>query len=681
MRTLVTLVIGAMAALSFAPAGAAEDAGVTSVFAFGAGNRALAMGGAFCAVSDDASAPVWNPAGLALLPRNELQATQASLYGLDISEQYLSFAMPSWRWGTAAVGFRRFGADGIERRSDRNVLLGDDLTDSQTEFKVSYGRALGDGWNVGGSVKMHRQSLAGYDDFGLGLDAGLLVQPGVVLNRDAPWAGRLTAGLAVRNLVEPSLRLDQDNVPDPTALRVGVAWRQPYTFTSIGEGTVLAALDLDKTKGMGTNVHAGVEVVPHPMLALRFGVGDGDFTAGTGIRWRSYSFDYVLEDNDLDTVHRFGVSVGWGASVDERRADADRREEEAFRERLATSFAEQQATQIAGLLADARALLEEGDEDRALERLATVMALEPGHGEARSLEARALLAKAARAEAAGELSDASVLYGRVLAVVPEDDKAAAGLERCRAESDRRAERSARIRDMFAGALDAFTAGDLVAARESFRRILELAPDDEEAKGMLERTETALRARTTDMLAQANRFLDRGLPGEADDLLVRVRALDAGTPGLADAAGRLRRFRERRAEEERARQLASATAPAPATPVAPAPPALSKKKRKEIADLYERGRLAMEEERADDALRYWELVWMADPEFESVADYLKREYLLRGLEAFSKGWLEDAVGLWEKALKVDPEDEKTLGYLQRAREQQLRTQEILGSDRP
>lgn len=672
--------LAAVLALAVPAARAAEDAGVSSVFAFGAGNRALAMGGAFSAVSDDASAPVWNPAGLALVPRSELQATQASLYGLDISEQYFSLAVPSWRWGTAALGFRRFGVDGIERRSDRNELLDDGLTDSQTEFKLSYGRRIGEGWNAGGSVKMHRQSLAGYDDFGLGLDLGLLAQPAVALGSDAAWANRLSAGLAVRNLIEPSLRLDQEDVPDPTAVRLGLAWRQPFSLAGLDGASALAAVDVEKTKGMGTNLHAGVEIAPHPVLALRLGVGDGNLTAGSGIRWRLYTIDYALEDNELDTVHRFGLSLAWGASVDERRAEADRREEEAFRERLAASFAERQATQIAGLLAEARTFLEQGDEDSALERLATVTALEPGQTEAPALESRALLAKAARAEAAGDLADASVLYGRVLALVPDQAEAAAGLERCRAESDRRAERSARIRGLFAEALDAFTAGDLVSARQSFRRILVLAPDDEEAGGMLARTETALRARTDDLLEQANRLLDRALPGEADELLARVRALDASAPGLAETAARQQRLREKLAAEERARRLAAA-APSADEPVAPAAPALSKKKRKEIADLYERGRLAMEEERPDDALRYWELVWMADPDYESVSDYLKREYLLRGLEAFSKGWLDDAVGLWEKALRVDPEDQKTLGYLQRAREQQLRTQEILGSDRP
>ena len=89
---------------------------------------------------------------------------------------------------------------------------------------------------------------------------------------------------------------------------------------------------------------------------------------------------------------------------------------------------------------------------------------------------------------------------------------------------------------------------------------------------------------------------------------------------------------------------------------------------------------MDEERPDDALRYWELVWLADPDYQNVAEFLKREYLLRGLDAFSRGQLDDAIGLWESALNVDPDDEKTLGYLARAREQAARTREILGTQR-
>ena len=48
---------------------AGDDGGGRSVFATGAGNRALALGGAYAGIADDASATIWNPAGLGLLTR------------------------------------------------------------------------------------------------------------------------------------------------------------------------------------------------------------------------------------------------------------------------------------------------------------------------------------------------------------------------------------------------------------------------------------------------------------------------------------------------------------------------------------------------------------------------------------------------------------------------------------
>jgi tetratricopeptide (TPR) repeat protein len=672
MRRFAPLV-ATIVPIAAAPA-TAQDGGTSSIFADGAGNRALSLGGAYAAIGGDASAPVWNAAGLGSMQRAELQASSATLYGLDITEQFASIAVPSWRWGTAAFGFRRFAVGGVERRSSRNVLLDEDLSDSQTELKVSFARPMGEGWDVGGSIKVHRQSLAGYDDFGVGLDLGVLLRPGAILGREGAWMDRLQLGFALRNLVEPTLRLDQEAVADPTALRAGLAWRQPYRVAGLGPGHVLAAFDVVHTPGFSSDAHAGIEVAPHPLLALRFGVDDGEFTAGTGVRWNLYAFDYSMENGPFDSVHRFGLTLQFGGTLDERRAEARRREDETFRARLAESFAEREAARIAELLGQTRALLAEERVDEALERVATIMALDPDHIEARALEAEALLAKAARQKATGQLADATVLYARVLALAPEHAGAKQGLERCRAEGDLRAARSARIRELFGLGLDAFTGGQLVVARDTFRDILDLAPEDAEARTMLERSRNAIRARTSDLLQQSNRFLDRGLLDEAGTLLADVRSLDPYAKGLAEASARLDRERDARAQRARGQQLAARPAPA----VAAQGPALTTKKRKEIADLYERGMEAIDESRPDDALHYWELVWLADPTYLNVADFLKREYLLRGLESFSRGQLEDAVGLWEKALKVDPQDEKTLGYLQRAREQQMRTREILGS---
>ncbi len=85
-------------------------------------------------------------------------------------------------------------------------------------------------------------------------------------------------------------------------------------------------------------------------------------------------------------------------------------------------------------------------------------------------------------------------------------------------------------------------------------------------------------------------------------------------------------------------------------------------------------------RSDDALRYWELVFAADPAHEMVRDNLKREYVMRGMDSFAGGRLEQAVSYWERALIVDPGDRQAAGYLARARQQMERTREILQSAR-
>ncbi len=97
---------------------AAEDAGTRSVFAHGAGNRALALGGAFVAVADDASAAVWNPGGLGWVARREFQAAHTS-YELGFAEEYASIVVPSWRWGATPSASRSRCACSAEARRRR----------------------------------------------------------------------------------------------------------------------------------------------------------------------------------------------------------------------------------------------------------------------------------------------------------------------------------------------------------------------------------------------------------------------------------------------------------------------------------------------------------------------------------------------------------------------------------
>jgi tetratricopeptide (TPR) repeat protein len=672
IRTIVAALLVAGLGLP-ATAPAAEDGGVESPFAHGAGNRALAMGGAFTAVADDASAPVWNPGGLAHLDRRGVTGSQASLLGLDANEQHFALGWPSWRWGAAAFTARRIGVGEIDGRDDRNVPLGT-FDHQDLELAVTYARVVGDAWGLGGSVKLRRQEIAEFSANGFGLDLGVHVRPFVAAGSEASWAGRCALGFAVRNAVAPSIKLDREAVTEPTTVTAGAAWTQPLPAGM----SVLAALDVEKTRSVDPDLHAGLELTPHPLLALRAGWNGNELTAGAGVRYSLFSFDYAFENLELDPVHRFGFSIAFGGTVHEQRLAAQREEEEQFRIRLAEAFERRQEERQEDLAERAAELLDEGRPEAALEVVATLRALAPDDPRAADLEARALLAQAGRREEAEKFAEAAILYGRVLALRPADSLAADGLLRCRTESNLRAERTSRIRELFAGALDAFTAGDLLGARSRLNDILTLAPDDAEARTMLDRTERAIDARVRSLLADAGRSIDRELLDEAAERLEQARGLDPGADGLLALETRLKNA-ERDLQERARRQQTEAerTRLAQGEPPTPKAPALTRKERREIADLYRRGLEALEDERSEDALRYWELVWLKDPDYENVADFLKREYLLRGLEEFSGGRLDEAIRLWEKAYTVDPEDEKTQGYLARAREQRTRTREILG----
>jgi len=649
---------------------AGDDGGGRSVFATGAGNRALALGGAYTALANDASSPLWNPAGLGFVLRRELEVTQTSYYGLGINEQYASFVMPSWRWGTPSLTFRHFGVSGIEQRDDRNALLSEDLSDNELEFSFGFGRQFGDNWSLGTVMKLQHQSLAGFGDTGFGLDLGAMVRPLAFFYPNNLLMERLMVGLFVRNAIRPSLRLDQEGVFDPTGARLGFA----YTVSAWGEYPLTLAFDLEQTRGMNTCAHSGFELAVHPLLSLRGGIGDGSFTAGSGMTWNGVSVNYAFENNDFDMVHRIGASFSFGATVEERRLAAREAEENEMHARLAQMYEGQRQERIRQLLVDAEEQKALGNLQEAIRILDVLRTLEPSHDQAGQLKAQYLRALGEQLETRGNYADAALTFAQALEIDPDDDVAGDGVVRCRALSDEQAARSEVIRRRFNAALDAFSRNDLAAARDGFEATLDLAPDDAEAAGMLARTIAAVDLSVANLIDQAGRMIDWGHFDEAEKALDDARRLDSIAPQLDRT---FRRLAQARAASERRTTPPGTAAGNTGTGVEPATKPLTDDQKREVEYLYKRAMTAMSKNRIDEALKYWELVWSIAPDYERVVDHLKGEYLRRGMEYFADGDLDKAVDLWEQALRIDPNDERTKGYLTRAREQKARAREIFG----
>src|SRR5439155_3755922 len=158
--------------------------------------------------------------------------------------------------------------------------------------------------------------------------------------------------------------------------------------------------------------------------------------------------------------------------------------------------------------------------------------------------------------------------------------------------------------------------------------------------------------------QAMRAVRSGAWDTAQGAIGEAQALDRNGVGVAQAVQSLARARDAEALSGRRSAARADSARVASRFVAPAAPRLSDR---EVEELYRRGLAASRAQRADDALRYWELVWSARPDYREVAGYLKREYLTRGMEAFAAGRLDDAMELWERVLRVDPADERARGY--------------------
>ncbi|MBU1072485.1 PorV/PorQ family protein, partial [bacterium] len=687
---VIVLLLAVLSVLAAAPAFALpDDGGVRSVFALGAGNRAIGLGGAYAAIADDASAALWNPAGLALLDRRHVEFTSTNLFGMGFSEKYVSLAYPHWRLGNASLTLRTFGVDGIESRDDRNVLLADDLKDQELEILLAYARALRSGVNVGGGFKLQRHSLAGYAGSGFGIDAGVLVHPLVLRGGDSPAARAWTLGLAIRNLVEPSVRLDVESVPDPRAMRLGTAWRRPLGETLRG----LLSLDLEKTAGMDSRLHLGAEVDYRDQAALRLGVLAGTLTAGFGLRWRDVLVDFAFEDHRLGAVKRLGVSFLHGPPVDQVRHDALARAAEDQRLQMDRAFAESDRARREQLLASARSAFSAGDHSNALDRLSMSRLLDPDNAQAAALELEVLGDLARVQVQAGDLASAIITLGQLTAKAPQDTVAQAELQRLRDLSAVSARRSHDIEDLYARGLDAFVADELDEAHGLFAEALGLAPQDADILAMLDRVQRKRTQRLAAVCGEARSLVRVGLVDEAEAAVARAASLGAPADTLSSlrsSIGERRRQlayeqERRQREHEMAAQLAALGNEPPVradakTGTGALPPTLSASRRQELAALSRRARELFDAGDADEAVRIWELVWSENPHGQEVCDALREEYLTRGMAAYAAGDLAGAVKIWEQALRVAPDDPRTQGYLERARQQQARIRALQDSSR-
>ncbi len=315
MKTFNFLIIALLImGLTATPVLADGDAGHESVFLLGVDARALGMGGSYVAVTSGASSVYWNPAGLGLLDKAEVSLLHITLWE-NTYYDFVGVAYPTLSYGSFGLGAIRLGTSDIIRRDPFNQP-GPAFDNSFSEYIFSYGVNFPLLINGGLNFKILNHSLDDRSATGFGLDLGILATPTPFLS----W------GLNWQDILEPELKLQTTEEKIPSNLKAGIKLSHQFSNQSI-----LAAFDIDKTRGRDVKFHAGGEYGLFETLFLRGGFDKDYATFGVGILYNFLQADYAFKfQNDLGNTHRISLTFRFGRSVSKRKevqleADLQRR--------------------------------------------------------------------------------------------------------------------------------------------------------------------------------------------------------------------------------------------------------------------------------------------------------------------------------------------------------------------
>ncbi len=206
--------------------------------------RAVSLGGAFVGLADDASAALWNPAGLftlkgfGILGRLAMPAptTPFEIFGAALSGGIFGIGGAIW------YGSKTLKAPTREEHSLTVLAIGAGVRETMS---------------AGIAVKLYDELRAGQRFHGTGIDLGLMVRFG--------W---VQGGLAVTDIVGGQL---------PMIVRMGATIK-------LSEGMVrlLGAVDLARQEELRA-LRVGIEVQPFEGIALRAGWNGREITWGGGL--------------------------------------------------------------------------------------------------------------------------------------------------------------------------------------------------------------------------------------------------------------------------------------------------------------------------------------------------------------------------------------------------------------
>jgi len=277
------------------------NAGATGLafLKLGVGARAGGMGGAFSAISDDATATFWNPAGLTY-SRAQVAFTHTE-WLQDITNEFLAITFPAFR-GTLGLSFYANNVGGIERRLNPSEEPIGTVEANDVALGLSYATSISSSLKAGLTVKYLYEKIFIESAAGYAFDFGLILQP---------FSNPLQLAVVAQNFGSMD-KLRAESINLPKTVRLGVSYL--FALDGIGGKVLLAA---DGVKVIETDFRGsfGAELQFKSQLAVRVGYQTGlsrqAFGGGLGLKMNRYHLDYgfIPFDSNFGDTHRFSFAL------------------------------------------------------------------------------------------------------------------------------------------------------------------------------------------------------------------------------------------------------------------------------------------------------------------------------------------------------------------------------------
>lgn len=272
------------------------------------GARATAMGGAFVAVADDASAVFWNPAGIARFSGNIIAVHHVEwVADINLTQGTYVFHL-GFLPGMLAVNARSLYMSDMDRTTVYHPDGdGTKFDAGYSSFGLTYARSLTDKFSLGVTASLLHAGLDDLSSNAIAFDIGTLYDTGF---------RSLKVGMEIANMGTELSYIDEARASKlPILFRVGAS----MNLMQRAEHQLMITGEFSHPPDNKERLNGGAEYTFKNFFFLRGGYNFGydveSFSAGAGVNFPTSlssetHFDYSYTDlSDLAGAHRFSLEV------------------------------------------------------------------------------------------------------------------------------------------------------------------------------------------------------------------------------------------------------------------------------------------------------------------------------------------------------------------------------------